>query len=486
MDKYNSAWESGTSHSEAFSGQVEVQPKRVQQPAQNTQAMEDLRRKREALLAQKRAKEKQLEMLLAKQKQAAGSVVGVGQGAGTGANSVPEQVPPPKVIKRGRSKKNPRPKGTDGETGKQSSTDEDETHSKRSRCSWATDELVQLYLILKGGKADAQSIFAAMSLLPGNTKSFENIRNKRSNLLQKATQRGHTLYDVLRDEITKAGGLGALEQAQSHISRKQVTRPVEDEIDVLPPPKRQKLSEPSASEFPSTIPVTGVDPGKLALEKRAIQSAIDGILTETDKQFKELATERIHNHKLLLQQQHKIADLQDFVENKIDTLQSSLNTLLQQCGVQQIAIRPRSHAPPRISTRVQDDTSYSEYETHTNSLDSASLEGESEHEVDVEIDIEKPVPENRPKQQPNPPPIVPPTQTHTFQRQAPTNPVAPQKNPQSTSFPRKIGSIIPEFLQKPGPQPSIIVSNHETVDLMDDEDDANDISEVDEINVSNH
>ena len=45
-----------------------------------------------------------------------------------------------------------------------------------------------------------------MSLLPGNTKSFENIRNKRSNLLQKATQRGHTLYDVLRDEITKAGG----------------------------------------------------------------------------------------------------------------------------------------------------------------------------------------------------------------------------------------------------------------------------------------
>jgi hypothetical protein len=45
-----------------------------------------------------------------------------------------------------------------------------------------------------------------MSRIPGNTKTYEHVRNKRANLQQKAQARNMSIIDVLKEDIVKLEG----------------------------------------------------------------------------------------------------------------------------------------------------------------------------------------------------------------------------------------------------------------------------------------
>lgn len=75
--------------------------------------------------------------------------------------------------------------------------------SKRGRTTWSLAENKQLLDILQRGITEAQAIFDEMAKYFGSRKSFEHIKNKRSNLLQKATSRNASMIDILKEDISK-------------------------------------------------------------------------------------------------------------------------------------------------------------------------------------------------------------------------------------------------------------------------------------------
>lgn len=75
--------------------------------------------------------------------------------------------------------------------------------NKRGRTTWSLSENKQLLDILQRGVTETQAIFDDMAKYYGSRKSFEHIKNKRSNLLQKATSRNTTMIEILKEDITK-------------------------------------------------------------------------------------------------------------------------------------------------------------------------------------------------------------------------------------------------------------------------------------------
>jgi hypothetical protein len=51
-----------------------------------------------------------------------------------------------------------------------------------------------------------KQIWEEMSRIPGNTKTYEHVRNKRANLQQKAQARNMSIIDVLKEDIVKLEG----------------------------------------------------------------------------------------------------------------------------------------------------------------------------------------------------------------------------------------------------------------------------------------
>lgn len=80
--------------------------------------------------------------------------------------------------------------------------------SRRERTTWTLSENKQLLKILESGNTDTQYIYKEMSKLPGRRKSIGHIRNKKSNLLQKAALKGTSMIDILREDILKSEELG--------------------------------------------------------------------------------------------------------------------------------------------------------------------------------------------------------------------------------------------------------------------------------------
>lgn len=76
--------------------------------------------------------------------------------------------------------------------------------NKRERTTWTLSENRQLLKILETGQTDVQHIYKEMSKIPGRRKSIGHIRNKKSNLLQKAALKGTDMIDILREDISKS------------------------------------------------------------------------------------------------------------------------------------------------------------------------------------------------------------------------------------------------------------------------------------------
>lgn len=89
--------------------------------------------------------------------------------------------------------------------------------NRRERTTWTLSENKQLLKILESGNTDIQHIYKEMSKLPGRRKSIGHIRNKKSNLLQKAALKGTTMVDILREDILKT------EEAEGKIRRQSDT-----------------------------------------------------------------------------------------------------------------------------------------------------------------------------------------------------------------------------------------------------------------------
>lgn len=87
--------------------------------------------------------------------------------------------------------------------------------NKRERTTWTLAENKQLLKILESGHSDIQYIYKEMSRLPGRRKSVGHIRNKKSNLLQKAALKGTNMIDILREDILKSEELEGRTRRQS-------------------------------------------------------------------------------------------------------------------------------------------------------------------------------------------------------------------------------------------------------------------------------
>jgi hypothetical protein len=59
---------------------------------------------------------------------------------------------------------------------------------------------------LESGKTDPQQIWEELSATVGNTKTFDQVKNKKANLMQKASSKSMTVIDVLKDDIVKLEG----------------------------------------------------------------------------------------------------------------------------------------------------------------------------------------------------------------------------------------------------------------------------------------
>jgi hypothetical protein len=227
--------------------------------------MEELQKKQQMLLELREKKQRKLEKLLRKRQQLQETEhddVSVGEGhsgpstpttpyPSQSVQVIPSLSSPPNSVgkrKRGRPRKNPRPEDelptlklkiqqqfpdevTSSSTllqsppkrkrgrppKKRSSLDDDEETEKRPRCTWTIQENRQLLKILESGKLDLQSIWDEMSRIPGNTKTYEHVRNKRANLQQKAQARNMSIIDVLKEDIVKLEGEGLISSDEDDV-----------------------------------------------------------------------------------------------------------------------------------------------------------------------------------------------------------------------------------------------------------------------------
>eukprot|EP00029_Vermamoeba_vermiformis_P006273 TRINITY_DN2411_c0_g1_i1.p1 TRINITY_DN2411_c0_g1~~TRINITY_DN2411_c0_g1_i1.p1 ORF type:complete len:538 (+),score=134.29 TRINITY_DN2411_c0_g1_i1:95-1708(+) len=76
----------------------------------------------------------------------------------------------------------------------------------KERALWTLQESRQLLKILESGKTDPQQIWDELSATIGNTKTFDQVKNKKANLMQKASSKSMTVIDVLKDDIVKLEG----------------------------------------------------------------------------------------------------------------------------------------------------------------------------------------------------------------------------------------------------------------------------------------
>lgn len=76
----------------------------------------------------------------------------------------------------------------------------------KERALWTLQESRQLLKILESGKTDPQQIWDELNATVGNTKTFDQVKNKKANLMQKASSKSMTVIDVLKDDIVKLEG----------------------------------------------------------------------------------------------------------------------------------------------------------------------------------------------------------------------------------------------------------------------------------------
>jgi len=138
----------------------------------------------------------------------------------------------PKKRKRGRPRKHPiqnvdnidvdspRPKRKRGRPRKsdQSSNDSEASPSslrrssrisspsgRKERCKWTIDENKKLLQILSSGKTNVDEIYEELSKSWNNTKTYEEVKNKRMNLLARVTNT-KSIIAVLSEDIGKQEG----------------------------------------------------------------------------------------------------------------------------------------------------------------------------------------------------------------------------------------------------------------------------------------
>jgi len=136
-----------------------------------------------------------------------------------------------------------------------------ENSVRRPRCTWSMEDNMKLLKILKGGISEPQEIFNEMAKLPGNTKTYEHIRNKRSNLLHKATAKKTTMDSILEEDIDK--------KTLRKRGRPRKNKNEEEDTENTHPHKKQKVSHKSSSKTelvssiletpPATPPETNFD-----------------------------------------------------------------------------------------------------------------------------------------------------------------------------------------------------------------------------------